>query len=67
MMVGTAPRSGALETESAGHPSAIDVNPCQKGKKRETPREAALGAGALTGGSASFAVQKGAPRKGPSS
>jgi len=37
-MVDSAPRSANLETESAGHTLAIDVNPCQKGKKRETPK-----------------------------
>ncbi len=37
-MVGPGPRRASLETESAEHPSRIGVNPCQKGKKRKTPR-----------------------------
>jgi len=62
MMVGSDPRSESLETESAKHPSKFALNPCGKGKKRETPRVVAPGVCALTGGSASFAVYEKAPR-----
>lgn len=39
VMIGFAPRSISSKTESAEHPSGMDVTPCQKGKKRKKPRD----------------------------
>ena len=40
--VGSAPRIKSPKKESAEHPSGIDVNPCQKGNNRKTPRDSAF-------------------------
>ena len=66
-MVGSEPRSNSLETESAGHPSAIGENPLGQAKKRKNAASQSSRRRALTGVAASFAVPKGAPRAKPSS